>query len=109
MTIWHPHTETPAEDLTTAIIAVPPSLRDDPDQGAMLCGVIHVWKDGQWYSESGELPLDAPVFWWCAEDYLLEDLPAEAHERAPAAGSQHPVMDAYEQCDREAAAASGGF
>lgn len=81
MTIWHPHTAHPAEDLTCAIIAVPPGPQDDPDQGPMLLGVIHVWKNGQWLSETGELPLDAPVFWWCAEDYLLDDLPDEAHER----------------------------
>ena len=81
MTIWHPHNAHPAEDLTCAIIAVPPGPHDDPDQGPMLLGVIHVWKNGQWYSETGELPLDAPVFWWCAEAYLLDDLPAEAHER----------------------------
>ena len=85
MTIWHPHTETPAEDLTTAIIAVPPGTHDDPDQGAMLLGCIHVWKNGAWYSETGEQLLDAPVFWWCAEAYLLDDLPAEAHERVPVA------------------------
>ncbi len=97
MTIWHPHTEQPSEDLTTAIIAIPPTDRDDEDQGPMLMGCIYTWKHGRWVSEEGEQQLIAGVYWWCAESYLLDDLPDAAHERVPAVPDTG-LVDAREAC-----------
>jgi len=46
---WHPHTETPAEPGTVAIIAV--MLGDPPERDAALKEGLWHWINGQWVRE----------------------------------------------------------
>lgn len=71
---WHPHTETPAEPGTVAIIAV--MLGDPPERDACLKEGLYHWAKGQWMREAGPFDTALPEaargepYWWCREGPL---------------------------------------
>ena len=84
---WHPHTETPAEPGTVAIIAV--MLGDPPERDAALKEGLWHWINGQWGREDAKYldPLPEAArgepYWWCRETDLIAALAEQHPEAAP--------------------------
>lgn len=78
---WHPHTETPSEPGTVAIIAV--MLGDPPERDACLKEGLWHWIKGQWVREDTKYPDPLPEaacgepYWWCRETDLIAALAAQ--------------------------------
>ena len=73
---WHPHTETPAEPGTVAIIAV--MLGDPPERDACLKDGLWHWINGQWVREDARFDaISNGPYWWCRETDLIAALAAQ--------------------------------
>ena len=77
--LWHPHTERPGPECEafSALIAL---AGDEGPGGEFLATEIYNWREGQWRNEATDEPLDAEVYWWCAERDLLALIPREGPE-----------------------------
>lgn len=77
---WHPHTETPAEPGTVAIIAV---MLSDPRSDPCLKEGLWRWINSQWVPEDANYPDPLPEaacgerYWWCRETDLIAALAAQ--------------------------------
>lgn len=58
---WHPHTETPSEPGTVAIIAV--MLGDPPERDACLKDGLWHWMNGQWMRAWDRARVRPEGFW----------------------------------------------
>ncbi len=73
---WRPHTDTPTEQRTTALIALPGEDGRAGDGRPFVLGVC-AWReqDRSWIDEATCARMSRPVFWWMDERDLLAGLP----------------------------------
>lgn len=71
--LWHPHTDTPAEPGTVALIAV---MDVGVDPYIYLKDGMWKWFCGKWMRHNlrFDIVLADPVYWWCAESDLIDIL-----------------------------------
>lgn len=71
---WRPHTETPSERYSAALIAMPDL--DDPETEPPYILGIYIWShDAEWRCETNGAPMRQAVYWWLPETELLATLP----------------------------------
>lgn len=76
MSPWRPAATAPEAVGVTALLAVPPGLKDDPSVGWTLLAGIYYWSADGWRHEvTGALVMRTDV-WWLAESEVLALLPA---------------------------------
>lgn len=75
MSPWRPGAVVPETVGETALLAVPPGLRDDPSVGWTLLAGVYYWSADGWRHETtGALVMRSDV-WWRAESEVLASLP----------------------------------
>lgn len=75
---WHPHTENPAYQPMTAMIA----FVSDDDGQAFCASEPYAWNGSEWSSEIDGATLTGKRFWWMDESDLLAQIPTGSKRRA---------------------------